>query len=369
MALQLLGNLFEYELERRKTTINILGGTSGDTGSAAEYAMLGKKGISITMLSPKGRMSAYQQAQMFSLRDPNIHNIQVEGTFDDCQDLVKQVFADLEFREKYRLAAVNSINWARILGQVVYYFAGYFQATAADKEKVSFVIPSGNFGNATSGHVARQMGLPIEKLIVATNENDVLHQFFATGIYEPRSKENTRMTSSPSMDISKASNFERFVFDLLGRDSEVVKALFITALTENQKFDLSWRNDFVLLNQNYGIVSGSSNHDGRLDMIRQVYDMTDAKMFIDPHTADGLKVMSKVGTGEETMIVLETALPIKFDETMVEALGMPAPRPINLDDPEKSDHRWAITLGVRNDPEDLKNFIRIHDVGSSLFSK
>ena len=239
MAMQLLGNLFEYELERRQQTLNILGATSGDTGSAAEYAMKGKKGIQVFMTSPHGRMSKFQQAQMFSLNEPNIHNIAIQGVFDDCQDLVKQVSNDLSFKRKYQIGTVNSINWARLLAQVVYYFSGYFQATQNSKQKVSFTVPSGNFGNVCAGHVARMMGLPIQHLIVATNENDVLDEFFRTGTYKARSGENTFETSSPSMDISKASNFERFIYDLLGRDGARVKALFQDAINQGGQFDLS----------------------------------------------------------------------------------------------------------------------------------
>jgi threonine synthase len=178
------------------------------------------------MTSPHGRMSPFQQAQMFSLMDANIHNIAIEGVFDDCQDIVKAVSADLDFKRRYRIGTVNSINWARLVAQVVYYFAGYFQATTANAQKVRFTVPSGNFGNVCAGHVARMMGLPIDMLVVATNENDVLDEFFRTGVYRVRSSADTHETSSPSMDISKASNFERFVFDLLGRDAALVRDLF-----------------------------------------------------------------------------------------------------------------------------------------------
>jgi threonine synthase len=239
MAMQLLGNLFEYELARRGEELNILGATSGDTGSAAEYAMRGKKGVRVFMTSPNGRMSPFQQAQMFSLQDENIHNIAVEGVFDDCQDIVKAVSNDLAFKRQYKIGTVNSINWARLMAQVVYYFAGYFQATSNNAEKVNFTVPSGNFGNVCAGHVARMMGLPIGKLVVATNENDVLDEFFRTGVYRVRSSADTHETSSPSMDISKASNFERFVFDLLGRDGGKTKALFHDQLGSQGFFDLS----------------------------------------------------------------------------------------------------------------------------------
>ncbi len=181
MAMQLLGNLFEYELGRRGEELNILGATSGDTGSAAEYAMRGKQGVRVFMLSPNGRMSPFQQAQMFSLQDANIHNIAVEGVFDDAQDIVKAVSNDLAFKRKYKIGTVNSINSARLLAQVVYYFAGYFQVTSKNTEQVSFTVPSGNFGNVCAGHVARMMGLPVKHLVVATNENDVLDEFFRTG--------------------------------------------------------------------------------------------------------------------------------------------------------------------------------------------
>lgn len=361
IALQLLGNLFEYQLDRTGKTMNVLGATSGDTGSAAEYAMLGKKGIAVFMLSPKKGMTAFQESQMFGIRDQNIHNIQVEGNFDTCQDLVKAVFADEEFKKKYRLGAVNSINWARILAQVVYYFAGYFQATTSDDEFVSFSIPSGNFGNAIAGHVARMMGLPIDKLIVATNENDVLYQFFTTGIYEPRSKENTHVTSSPSMDISKASNFERFVFDFLEGDDVITKSLFTSTLNEYGSFDLSTFDGFAKMDETFGFLSGKSTHEDRIRTMQQIYSKSQAKVMIDPHTADAMFVAKQM-TNSGKIIVLETASPIKFDATMYQALARTAPRPKLFKDPEKSKERWVMTLGSRNDPEDLKNFIREHDI-------
>jgi threonine synthase len=333
MAMQLLGNLFEYELARRGEELNILGATSGDTGSAAEYAMRGKKGVRVFMTSPFGRMSPFQQAQMFSLMDDNIINIAVKGVFDDCQDMVKAVSNDLEFKRKYKIGTVNSINWARLLAQVVYYFAGYIQATDNNSQKVSFSVPSGNFGNVCAGHVARQMGLPIDKLVVATNENDVLDEFFRTGVYRVRGTADTHETSSPSMDISKASNFERFVFDLLGRDGARVKALFSEGLSQTGQFDLSADPAFAEAAIKYGFVSGKSTHTNRLDTIRSTFEQHG--MVIDTHTADGLKVaLDYRKTAAELavpMIVLETALPIKFASTIVEALGREPDRPAGFE--------------------------------------
>ncbi len=329
MAMQLLGNLFEYELARRGEQLNILGATSGDTGSAAEYAMRGKQGVRVFMLSPHGRMSAFQQAQMFSLMDPNIHNIAIEGVFDDCQDIVKAVSNDLDFKRKYKIGTVNSINWARLLAQVVYYFAGYFYATKSNDEKVSFAVPSGNFGNVCAGHVARQMGLPIGRLIVATNENDVLDEFFRTGTYRVRGSADTYETSSPSMDISKASNFERFVFDLLGRDAARTKHLFDDELRLHGRFDLGADPLFAQAASRYGFASGKSTHANRLATIKATFEQHG--VMIDTHTADGVKVARELRLPGEHVVVLETALPIKFAETIREALGRDPARPAKFD--------------------------------------
>ncbi|MBL8307163.1 MAG: threonine synthase [Rubrivivax sp.] len=317
MAMQLLGNLFEYELARRGEQLNILGATSGDTGSAAEYAMRGKQGVRVFMLSPHGRMSPFQQAQMFSLQDANIHNIAIQGVFDDCQDIVKAVSNDLDFKRRYRIGTVNSINWARLLAQVVYYFAGYFQATKSNEELVSFAVPSGNFGNICAGHVARCMGLPIRRLVLATNENDVLDEFFRTGHYRVRGTAETWETSSPSMDISKASNFERFVFDLVQRDGARTQALFGEAIALRGGFSVS--PDEQARIASFGFVSGKSTHADRLATIRATWQASG--VLIDTHTADGLKVAREHREPGVPMLVLETALPAKFAATIEEALG------------------------------------------------
>ncbi|WMD23383.1 threonine synthase [Achromobacter seleniivolatilans] len=325
MAMQFLGQVFEYVLAQRGTTLNILGATSGDTGSAAEYALRGKAGVAVFMLSPHGRMSAFQRAQMYSLQDENIHNIAVHGVFDEAQDIVKALAGDLEFKTKYRLGAVNSINWARIAAQVVYYFHGWLRATDKPGQQVSFAVPSGNFGNILSGHIARSMGLPVRRLVLATNENNVLEEFFRTGVYRPRPAEQTYATSSPSMDISRASNFERFVFDLVGRDADRVKALW-ASVARDGSFDLSALQP--QFEERYGFVSGQSSHADRLATIRAVYETTG--VLIDPHTADGVKVAREFVEPGVPMLVLETALPAKFSETIEEALGRPATPPGNL---------------------------------------
>ena len=358
MAMQLLGNLFEYALAKNDDELNIFGATSGDTGSAAEYAMRGKRGVRVFMLSPANKMSAFQTAQMFSLQDPNIFNIAVEGVFDDCQDLVKAVSNDLAFKARHKIGTVNSINWARVVAQVVYYFRGYLAATTSNDQKVSFTVPSGNFGNICAGHIARMMGLPIAKLVVATNENDVLDEFFRTGVYRVRKSAETFHTSSPSMDISKASNFERFVYDLLGRDSERVHALFRKVETQGG-FDLSGApgsdgDEFARVGE-YGFVSGKSTHADRLETIRMVND--DYGITIDTHTADGIKVAREHIEDGVPMIVLETALAAKFNETILEALGSDAPRPAGFEELESLPQKFVL---MRPNVDEMKAFIAAH---------
>jgi threonine synthase len=358
MAMQLLGNLFEYTLAKHDAALNIFGATSGDTGSAAEYAMRGKKGIRVFMLSPHQKMSAFQTAQMFSLQDPNIFNIAVVGVFDDCQDMVKAVSNDLEFKARQKIGTVNSINWARVVAQVVYYFRGYLLATTSNQQKVSFTVPSGNFGNICAGHIARMMGLPIDKLVAATNENDVLDEFFRSGVYRVRKSAETYHTSSPSMDISKASNFERFIYDLLGRDGDRVRALFRKVDTHGG-FDLSGQpgsdgDEFAKVAQ-YGFRSGKSTHQDRLDTIRDVED--EYGITIDTHTADGVKVAREHLTPGVPMIVLETALAAKFNETILEALGTDAARPAGFENIEDLPQRFEV---MPADVELMKAFIAKH---------
>ena len=351
MAMQFLGNAFEYVLDKENKTLNILGATSGDTGSAAEYALRGKRGINVFMLSPEGKMSRFQRAQMYSLQDENIINIAVRGMFDNCQDIVKAVQNDAEFKQRYQISTVNSINWGRIVAQIVYYIAGYLRATDSNAQRISFCVPSGNFGNICAGHIAKQMGVPIDRLIVATNENNVLDEFFRTGQYSPRDAAHTYVTSSPSMDISKASNFERFIFDLVGRDASQVQSLW-AQVAQGKGFNL--KDQLATIRQQYGFVSGSSTHADRLATIQAVY-ATDGEL-IDPHTADGIKVARQLREPNETIVCLETALAAKFEATIHEAVGSVAvPRPAKLAGLEDLPQRVQV---IDNDADVVKQIIR-----------
>jgi threonine synthase len=353
MAMQLLGALFEYTLAQRGEQLNVLGATSGDTGSAAEYAMRRRSGVKVFMLSPQGRMSAFQRAQMYSLQDANIFNIAIDGVFDQCQDIVKAVSGDLEFKRDYRIGSVNSINWGRVAAQIVYYFRGYFAATSGEDDQVDFCVPSGNFGNILAGWIAKQMGLPIRRLILATNENNVLDEFFRTGTYRVRGAAETHATSSPSMDISKASNFERFVFDVVGRDATAVRGLW-AQLESQGRFDLAGTPYWATVRAS-GFVSGSSTHADRLATIRQVYQ--ERGVILDPHTADGVKVAREVMQPGAPIVCLETALPVKFADTIVEAIGRVPDRPATYEGIEERPQRCEL---MPVDAQRVKNYIAAH---------
>jgi threonine synthase len=357
IALQLLGRLFEHVLARDGRTLNILGATSGDTGSSAEHAMLGKRGVRVFMLSPHGRMSPFQQAQMYALADPAIHNLAIEGSFDDCQDIVKALSGDADFKRRYRIGAVNSINWARVAAQVVYYFKGYFAATSRAGERVQFAVPSGNFGNILAAHVAREMGVPIARLILATNENDVLDEFFRTGRYRPRTNAETRPTSSPSMDISRASNFERFVFDVVGHDPAQLRGLW-EKLAHDGEFDLAatpWWGKVL----EAGISSGRSTHADRIGTIRYVFERFGR--VIDPHTADGVFVSKDHMLHDVPLVCVETALPAKFAGTIREALGRDPERPSAFGGLETRPQRCEV---LPPDAARVKAYIAAHAVAA-----
>jgi threonine synthase len=320
VALQLLGNLFEYILAERNERLTIVGATSGDTGSAAIHGVRGKVGISIYILHPHGKTSPVQALQMTSVLDENVHNISVDGTFDDCQDIVKVLMGDLEFKQKYSLGAVNSINWARVLAQVVYYFYAWLKV-AKKGEKVVFSVPTGNFGDIFAGYVAKQMGLPIEKLLLATNENNILTRFIHQGDY---SVGEVVQTLSPSMDIQVASNFERYLYYLFHQDAGRVTTSFAQLKTEG-KIVFSpaemqqVRNDFW---------SASVDRQHTLETIGSFKRETG--YLLDPHTAVGVRAAQDLVPAGTPVICLATAHPAKFGDAVVEATGetLSVPEPI-----------------------------------------
>ena len=355
MAMQFLGEAIPYVLTKRGQTLNILGATSGDTGSAAEYAFRSQPNVAVFMLSPQGRMSEFQRAQMYSLPDENIHNIAVEGVFDDCQNMVKELNGDLEFKAANTLGTVNSINLGRVAAQVAYYFWAWMRATdaldtaARTDFEATFSVPSGNFGNIFSGHLAGQMGLPVRRLLLATNENNVLEEFFRTGVYRPRNRENTLATSSPSMDISKASNLERFVYHLLGSDAHRLREAW-EKLDATGSLDLS--AELERFAGEFRIVSGKSTHNDRLAAITWVHETSGE--IIDPHTADGVTVARELAEPGENVLVLETAKPQKFADTVIEALGFEAPVGEELADLLGRPQR---TVDMADDSQVLRDYI------------
>lgn len=377
LPLQFLGNLYEYVLNKKQTYVNVLGSTSGDTGSAAEYALKGKKGVNVFMLSPHGRMSDFQKAQMYTLDDPNIHNLAVKGVFDECQDIVKAINGDLEFKRKHHIAAVNSINFARIAAQVVYYFWAWLQVSKPVESKyrdskindnlkhkniatykaevIDVTVPTGNFGNILAALIASMMGCPLGDLIVATNENNVLEEFFKTGVYKPRIPAETIATSSPSMDISKASNFERFVYFLYDCDASKVKDLW-SRLAEDGSFDLSERlSEIEGTDHFFTFKAGRSTHEDRIKTIKDFYDKTE--YILDPHTADGVKVSSEFQSENKIMVVAETALSTKFAITVKESLGFEPKVPERFNEMLNKPRHEVVT---ENSVEEVKDYIQNH---------
>ena len=331
MAMQLLGNLFEYELARRGESSTSWAPPRGDTGSAAEYAMRGKQGVRVFMTSPHGRMSPFQQAQMFSLQDANIHNLAIEGVFDDCQDIVKAVSNDLAFKRKYRIGTVNSINWARLVAQVVYYFAGYFQATTRPTaSRSSFAVPSGNFGNICAGHVARMMGLPIERA-GAGHQRERRARRVLPHRRLPRARRRRHARDLQPVDGHLQGQQLRAlrVRPAGPRRARTLRRCSASELARSGRFDLSGDPAFAQP------ASASASSAARAPMPtgwRPSATPTSASArMIDTHTADGLKVAREHLQPGVPMIVLETALPIKFAATIVEALGREPERPANFE--------------------------------------
>ncbi len=322
IALQLLGNLFEYILARRGGSLNILGATSGDTGSAAIAGCRGRADIDIFIMHPAGRVSPIQQRQMTTVLDENVHNIAVAGNFDDCQRIMKTLAADLEFKGKYSLGAVNSVNWARVLSQIVYYFAAVFHVQSeTGAEQVRVEVPTGNFGDILAGWYARQMGLPISRLILATNENDILARFFSTGEY---SLGKLSQTLSPSMDIQVASNFERYLYYNVGCDAERLRALMDdfarTGLLRVEAENVAANTAATApMSVDSVFTAGVGTQEDVLATIRRYYEQYD--YLLDPHTAVGVAVAEAMGVLDEPLVCLSTAHPAKFPDAIKKATG------------------------------------------------
>jgi threonine synthase len=311
LALQLLGNIFAYLLERDGGELNIVGATSGDTGSAAIYGVRGRPGIRVFIMHPQGKVSRTQELQMTTVLDDNVYNLAVDGTFDDCQDILKAVFGDLDYKAKYHLGAINSINWARVLAQVVYYFHSAFAVMReTGASEVDFSIPTGNFGDIFAGYIARRMGLPIGKLVLATNENDILARFFESGVY---AKGDVHPTLSPSMDIQVASNFERYLYYRLDQDGDALRKMM-------QQF--SETGSLALAHAQHDgdpFVAGSGDTAATLGVIKETYETHG--YLLDPHTAVGVHVAKRFRRADVPMICLATAHPAKFGDAIVHALG------------------------------------------------
>jgi threonine synthase len=345
VALQFLGNLFEYLLKERGETMNIVGATSGDTGSAAIYGVRGKENINIFILHPQGKTSPIQALQMTTVLDANVHNIAVNGTFDDCQNIVKALFNDLPFKERHALGAVNSINWARVLAQVVYYFYAWFRVSDAGGADVVFSVPTGNFGDIFAGYVAMRMGLPIKKLLLATNENNILTRFINDGDY---SVGKVVPTLSPSMDIQVASNFERYLYYLFDGDPARVVAAF-------DRFAATGGMDFTaeeLARVRAVFVSRSVDRDETIYTIAAFHRATG--YLLDPHTAVGIRAAQDCIAGEETPVCLATAHPAKFGEAVEAATGVAPPFPQGLAGIEKLPSRCRV---LDADIDQIRSFI------------
>ena len=333
IAMQILGQLMGHILEKKGLRATIVGATSGDTGGAACEAFKGHHLTDLFILFPKGRVSEVQRKQMTTVTDSNIHAIAINGTFDDCQAIVKSLFNHDSFRNQVNLAGVNSINWSRIMAQVVYFFVAGV-ALGAPYRKVSFTVPTGNFGDVFAGYVAKKMGLPIDRLVIATNVNDILNRALSTGRYE---KQDVVATSSPSMDIQVSSNFERLLFDAAGRDSGKVNTMMCN-LAQSGSFEIS--TDCINYIQTHFDV-GSANENSCHETINQVYN--ESGYLLDPHTAVAVSVARKINAKDESpMIVLATAHPAKFPETIKSVVGTWPSLPIWMNQEEKKQENYTV---------------------------
>ncbi len=349
VALQLLGRLFDHVLKKRNERVTIVGATSGDTGSAAIEGCKSCDNIDIFILHPKGRVSDVQRKQMTSVNSPNVHNIALDGTFDDCQNMVKAMFNDKDFRSKVNLSAVNSINWARIMAQIVYYFASASKLGAPEKE-VSFVVPTGNFGNVFAANCARNMGLPIKTLCISTNKNDILTRFFESG---EMSMGEAYATLSPSMDIQISSNFERYLFELLGRDSNKLSAL-MNEFKDNGSIKV---NHGLLQSARSKFIATRADDAQTLELIKECYD--ECNYILDPHTATGMAGAKAIAAEKNSgaVVLLATAHPAKFPDAIEKAIGIRPELPDHLAD------LFAREEFMSEQPNDLnimQNFVLQH---------
>jgi len=340
IAMQFIGNLYEYYLSKNDKKINIVVATSGDTGAAAIDAIKGKSNLNIFVLHPNNRISSVQRKIMTTVEEKNVFNIAIDGNFDDCQNIVKSMFSDLEFAKSINMSGVNSINWARIIAQTVYYFYSYFKL---DKETVSFSVPTGNFGDVFAGYLAKKMGLPIDKLIVATNENDILHRAISKGDYV--SKE-VKETLSPSMDIQLASNFERLIYYVNNSDSE--KTAEIMKKVKQNSYQIE-KNNLDIIQKDF--LSESCNEQETLDIIKKNYE--ENNIILDPHTAVGVGAAKKLSFND--CVVLSTAHPCKFPDATNNAINKNEKLPEELRHVLDKNENFQV---LKNDTEEVKNFVK-----------
>ncbi len=340
VAMQFIGNLYEYYLKKNDKKINIVVATSGDTGAAAIDAIKGKSNLNIFVLHPNNKISSVQRKIMTTVEEKNVFNIAIDGNFDDCQNIVKQMFSDLEFSKSINMSGVNSINWVRIIVQAVYYFYSYFKL---GKENISFSVPTGNFGDVFAGYLAKKMGLPIDKLIVATNENDILHRAISKGDYV--SKE-VRETISPSMDIQLASNFERLIYYINNSDSEKTADIMKKIKQNTYQID---SQSLEIIQKDF--LSESCNEKETLSIIKQTYE--ENNMILDPHTAVGVGAAKKLSFND--CVVLSTAHPCKFPDAIKDAINKNEKLPEELQHVLDKDENFQV---LKNNIEDVKNFVK-----------
>ena len=341
IAMQLIGNLYEYYLSKNDKKINIVVATSGDTGAAAIDAIKGKSNLNIFVLHPNNRISSVQRKIMTTVEEKNVFNIAIDGNFDDCQNIVKQMFSDFEFSQSINMSGVNSINWVRIIAQSVYYFYSYFKL---DTDKtVSFSVPTGNFGDVFAGYLAKKMGLPIDQLIVATNENDILHRAISKGDYVSR---EVKETLSPSMDIQLASNFERLIYYINNSDSEITADIMKKIKKNSYQIE---KNNLKIIQKDF--LSESCNEKETIDIIKKNYE--ENNMILDPHTAVGVGVANKLSFND--CVVLSTAHPCKFPDATNNAINKHEKLPQELQHVLDKDENFKV---LNNNTEEVKNFIK-----------